>query len=312
MRGGWLVPAGRREEGMATRGAVGVAEGGRTLAHLIVPVVLGLATGCATARNYEDPGAPVFVGGRATASEAPDLARRTLRVVTFNLKWGRHVERAADLLSRSGPLRSADLLVLQEMDRPGTERLAEALGLAYVYVPSAVHPVPQQDFGVALLSPWPLDAPGKLLLPHHARFRGLRRSAAVATLRSPLGPVRVYGVHLESPTGGGGGVRRDQARALVADARAWAGPVVVAGDFNGTSGPREMASAGYQWITEEVTNTAGPFDLDHVVARGLCSGAAPATGRADDLTKASDHHPVWAVLAPCEGKAASGQPEPAW
>ena len=60
---------------------------------------------------------------------------QTLRVVTFNLKWGRHIDRAADLFTRPGPLRDADLVVLEEMDRAGTERLASALGFAYVYVP---------------------------------------------------------------------------------------------------------------------------------------------------------------------------------
>ena len=149
--------------------------------------------------------------------------------MTFNLKWGRHVDRAADLFTRPGPLRDADLVVLEEMDQPGTERLARALGFDYVYVPSAVHPVPKQDFGVALLSPWPLEEPRKLLLPHQNRFRKLRRSAAVATLRSPLGPIRVYGVHLESPAGAWDRVRRDQARVVLADAEDWVGPVVVAG-----------------------------------------------------------------------------------
>jgi endonuclease/exonuclease/phosphatase family metal-dependent hydrolase len=161
--------------------------------------------------------------------------------VTFNLKWGRHVDRAAELFSRPGPLRDADLVVLQEVDQPGTEEVARALGFSYVYVPSAVHPVPKQDFGVALLSPWPLEEPRKLLLPHANRFRKLRRSAAVATLRSPRGPVRVYGIHFESPAAAGNGVRRDQARAVLADAEGWAGPVMVAGDFNGRVGPRELA-----------------------------------------------------------------------
>ncbi|HEX9185498.1 MAG TPA: endonuclease/exonuclease/phosphatase family protein [Vicinamibacteria bacterium] len=246
-------------------------------------------------RNYEDPAAPVYGGG----SPAGGRGGETLRIVTFNLKWGQHVDRAALLFTRPGPLRDADLVVLQEMDPAGTDRLARALGFAYVYVPSAVHPVPKQDFGVALLSPWPLEEPRKLLLPHHNRFRKLRRSAAVATLRSPLGPVRVYGIHLESPAGAGDSVRRDQARAVLADAEGWAGPVLVAGDFNGRAGPRELASAGFSWATEAVKNTAGPFDFDHILARSLCLAAPGAAAAAEDETDASDHDPVWAVLAPC-------------
>jgi endonuclease/exonuclease/phosphatase family metal-dependent hydrolase len=278
-----------------------VAGGQRRIGSAAVAFVLLSAAGCATARNYEDPAAPVYSGGSSAGrSVAP-----TLRVVTFNLKWGRRVDRAAELFRRPGPLRDADLVVLQEMDRAGTERLARELGYGYVYVPSAVHPVAKQDFGVALLSPWPLQEPRKLLLPHRNRFRKLSRAAAVATLYSPLGPVRVYGIHFESPAGASGGVRRDQARAVLEDAEAWAGSIVVAGDFNGRGGPREIAHAGFQWATEPVKNTLGPFDFDHILARGLCPASPGSAGAAEDATNASDHDPVWALLAPC------GAPAPA-
>ncbi len=261
----------------------------------VLVLAIACGAGCATARNYEDPAAPVYHGGSA----APKDPASTLRVVTFNLKWGRNVERAAELFERPGPLHDADLVVLQEMDRAGTERLAEALGYAYVYVPSAVHPVAKHDFGVALLSPWPLEDERKLLLPHQNIFRKLRRSAAVATLRSPLGPVRVYGIHFESPAGAPGHVRRDQARAVAADAEAWSGLTLVAGDFNGRTGPRQLRASGFGWPTESLKNTAGPFDFDHILARGLCPAGSPAAGVADDATDASDHDPVWAVLALC-------------
>jgi endonuclease/exonuclease/phosphatase family metal-dependent hydrolase len=262
---------------------------------VVVALALSLASGCATVRNYLDPRAPVYSGGLAPGR----VADETLRVVTFNLKWGRHVDRAADLFSRPGPLRDADLIVLQEVDQPGTERLAAALGLGYVYVPSAFHPAAGQDFGVALLSPWPLEASRKLLLPHQSRFRRMRRSAAVATLLSPLGPVRVYAVHLETVIGASGRARREQARVVMTDAERWDGPVIVAGDFNGRAGARELAEAGFAWPTRPVKNTLGPFDVDHVLARGLCPAGESAAAAADDETDASDHDPVWAVLAPC-------------
>jgi endonuclease/exonuclease/phosphatase family metal-dependent hydrolase len=264
-------------------------------------IALFAAAGCAKVRNYEDPKAPVYAGG----SPISGSAGRTLRVVTFNLQWGRHLDRAVDLLTRPGPLSGADLVVLQEMSRPGTARIAEALGLGYVYVPSAFHPQAGDDFGVALLSPWPLDEPRKVLLPHRSRFRKMRRSAAVATLRSPLGPVRVYAVHFETSVGASGGARRDQVRAVLADADGWAGPVIVAGDFNGAAGARELARAGFAWLTEAVKNTLGPLDLDHILARGLCPAGQGAAAAAEDETDASDHDPVWAVVAPCGAEAAA-------
>jgi endonuclease/exonuclease/phosphatase family metal-dependent hydrolase len=221
-------------------------------------------------------------------------------VVTFNIQWGEHIDRALKLFEAQGPMHDADLIVLEEMERNGTERIATALGCNWIYVPSAVHPTPKHDFGVALLSPWPLEEPRKLLLPHEEWFSHLRRSAAVATLRSPLGPIRVYGVHFQSPTGAWGSVRRDQARTILADAEGWDGPVVVAGDFNGRGGPAELAKAGYFWPTEMLRHTAGPFDFDHVLARGLCAGAPLVSGVVPDPTHASDHRPVWTLLSPCQ------------
>jgi endonuclease/exonuclease/phosphatase family metal-dependent hydrolase len=260
-------------------------------------VVLGLilAAGCATARNYEDSKGPVLAGEGAP----PSPGRAELRVVTFNVKFAEHVDRAVALLSRPGPLRDADLLVLQEMDEPGTEKVARALGLNHVYVPSAVHPSSHRDFGVAILSPWPLEDPRKVPLPHEHRFRHLRRAAAVATAVTPLGHVRVYGVHLESPSGLWGGDRREQARAVLADASSWAGLVVVAGDFNGRGGAEEIAKAGFLWLTERVGRSAFLFAFDHVLVRGLCPAGSGAAGVAKDETDASDHDPVWAVLRPC-------------
>jgi hypothetical protein len=148
---------------------------------VLTSLLLASGLGCATARNYEDPASPVYKGGVADRRDAG----ATLRVVTFNLKWGKEIDRAVELLSRPGPLRGADLVVLEEMDREGTERLGRALGLAYVYVPSAVHPVPNHDFGVALLSPWPLEAPRKLLLPHQNRMRKPRRDIVFVSLAGP-------------------------------------------------------------------------------------------------------------------------------
>jgi len=257
-----------------------------------------LAAGCAKARNYTDPAGPIYAGddGRPPAAVAAD---DEIRVVTFNVKYARHVDRAVELLRRPGPLRDMDVLVLEEMDGPGTEQVARGLGLNHVYVPSAVHPAAHHDFGVAVLSPWPLEEARKIPLPHEHRFRKTRRAAVAVAVRLPSGPVRVYGLHLESPTGLGGEDRRDQARAVLADAARWSGPVVIAGDFNGRGGAEEIARAGYVWATEKVRRTASLFSFDHVLARGLCPAGEGSAAKADDATNASDHHPVWAAFRLC-------------
>jgi endonuclease/exonuclease/phosphatase family metal-dependent hydrolase len=218
------------------------------------------------------------------------------------------VDRAIALLSRPGPLCDPDVLVLEEMDAPGVEHVARALGLDYVYVPSAVHPNTGRDFGVAILSPWPLEQPGKLPLPHRHRFCKLQRAVAVATVLTPLGAIRAYGMHLESPTGLWGGDRKDQARAILADAASSEGPAIVAGDFNGRGGASEIARGSFLWATRDVRHTAGPFSFDHILARGLCSAGAAAAGKVKDEVDASDHAPVWAVLVPCAAGPASARP----
>jgi len=261
----------------------------------VTGLLVACALACATARNYDDPAGPVLVGGGAPRV----AARPQLRVVTFNIKFAEHVDRAVELLLRPGPLRDPDILVLQEMDEAGTKEVARALGLAYVYVPSAVHPMSHRDFGVAILSPWPLEAPRKVPLPHEHRFRHLRRAAVTATALTPVGSIRVYGVHLESPSGLWDGDRRDQARAVLADAAGWHGPLVVAGDFNGRGGAEEIADAGFLWPTERIGHTVRFFTFDHVLARGLCLAGEPAAAAVRDETHASDHDPVWAVLRPC-------------
>ena len=265
------------------------------LRHGVVALALACAAGCATARNYSDPSGPVLVGSVVS----PPRASAELRVVSFNIQFARHVDRAIDLLTRPGPLKDADVLVLQEMDAPGTESLARALRMNHVYVPSAVHPQSHRDFGVAILSPWPLEDARKLLLPHRHRLRKMNKSAAAATVRAPIGAIRVVAVHLETVFGGSGRVRRDQARAVAAAEAAWTGPLVIAGDFNGTEAAHELVQIGFTWLTRDVHDTAGPFDLDHIVVRGLCANRVPPAAKAPDPTKASDHLPVWTTVVPC-------------
>jgi endonuclease/exonuclease/phosphatase family metal-dependent hydrolase len=276
-------------------------------------VLAAASLGCAAAVNDLDPAGPVHVytseaavapseAGAPAAAASP----RPWRVVSFNIAYAIEIERALEVLRGEAALRSPDVLALQEMDAPGTERIARALGMNAVYYPSGVHPKHDRDFGCAVLSPWRLEEPRKLLLPHGARGSGLRRAATSAVVVRGGERLRAYSVHLPSPLAISGGSRRAQLHALAGDAAASAEPVVIAGDFNSHGKVEELAKAGFAWITREAGDTAR-FSLlgiglaglayDHVLARGLRRAPGDDTvGVVADSRGASDHRPVWAVL----------------
>jgi len=262
---------------------------------------------CGTAVNYLDPEGPMYETRHAPSVPATAGAG-PLRVVTFNIAYAVHVDRAIAVLQETGALHSLDLLALQEMDAPGVERIATALGLNSLYAPGGVHPSSHRDFGCALLSPWPLVEPRKVLLPHGARGTGLRRAAVGATLLWAGKRIRVYSVHLPAPLGVSGGARQEEVATLVADATGSPDPVVIAGDLNSHSLGEQFVKAGYTWLTRDVGATASEVGVlrlayDHVFTRGLQPARpAPAAGVVRDNKDASDHRPVWALLEEKEGK----------
>jgi endonuclease/exonuclease/phosphatase family metal-dependent hydrolase len=270
---------------------------------------VSLLPGCARAVNYLDPAGPLYQYGeapRVAAEGRAGAARTPFRVVSFNIAYGIHVDRALEALHASERLRDPDVLALQEMDAPGVERVARELRLNAVYFPSGVHPKHGRDFGCALLSPWPLEDPRKLVLPHAARGTRLRRSAVSAVVVRGGFRVRVYSVHLPSPLGVSGGSRHEQVAVLIADADAVAAtglPVVVAGDFNSHGFGEQFARAGYAWLTRDIGATTRwtlfGLHYDHVFVRGLelASDGAPAAGVVADNRDASDHKPIWALVS---------------
>lgn len=273
---------------------------------LALAAASGLA--CATATSYLDPAGPRHTFSRDGAPAAPAAAGAPLRVVSFNIAYAIEIDRALGVLRETEALRDPDVLALQEMDAPGTERIARALGMNAVYFPSGVHPKHERDFGCAILSPWPLEEARKLVLPHGARVTGLRRAATVATVARGAQRVRVYSVHLPSPLAVSGGSRREQLRVLAEDALSSQDAVVIAGDFNSHGKLRELERAGFAWLTRAAGDTTrlrllgiplGGLAYDHVLARGLRLGPGPqAIGVAKDNRGASDHLPVWALLVP--------------
>jgi endonuclease/exonuclease/phosphatase family metal-dependent hydrolase len=220
----------------------------------------------------------------------------SLRVVTYNVKWGEHVDRAIAVLRSRAPLPGADIIALQEMDPDATRRIADALGMAYVYYPAGVHPKTHREFGNAILTRWPIVADQKLMLPHLGRARKSRRIATAATVRVGTLDIRVYSAHLGTQADIGPGRRRDQARTILADAAAY--PLaIVAGDMNSHGIGNEFLADGFLWPTEHNGFTTALWNWDHIFLKGFTSPvpARASTGIVRDTLGTSDHDPVWAV-----------------
>ncbi len=265
---------------------------------LLITVVSSFATGCGLINNYVDPEGPRYEGRYAAAAAAviPD----TIKVVSFNVKFAEAPEAAAEELT-SAPLAGASIVLLQEMDAEGTDLIASALGMNYVYYPASVHEN-GRDFGNAVLSRWPIVADEKIILPHRNPNNGQHRIAVRATVETPAGLVDAYSVHTET-IWLGLSARLAQARTVAERTRARRARIeVVGGDFN-TSDPGSVdqtaeifGAEGFLFATRSVGRTVlgAPFEgrLDHVFVRNV--SPLDAGKRAE--TTASDHLPVWVDL----------------
>jgi endonuclease/exonuclease/phosphatase family metal-dependent hydrolase len=263
---------------------------------LWVCATLLLLQGCRAIDNYTDPQGPRFSGDHA---EQSPKERAIFKVVSFNIAFGEQHEQAVEEILATPELSEADALLLQEMDPDGVQAMAQALRHNYVYYPASVHKH-GKDFGNAVLSPWPIVADAKLILPHLGPHDGGMKAAVRATVELPSVSVVLISAHTETPWLGPRG-RLDQSRTIIASVVDEQRPVVVAGDFN-TVDPGSVEAtvdlygeAGFGWASEEAGSTVGDspvdFALDHVFVRGFSasrSGTAP--------TEASDHRPVWVEL----------------
>jgi len=218
-----------------------------------------------------------------------------VRVVTLNVQFGRRVPEACRLFARAPELAPADVVLLQEMDLAGTERIASALGMRHVYHAACVHVRTGRDFGNAILSRWPLGGDEKIELPHRSLRDRSARAATVATVATPVGPVVVASVHLATRVEQTPRARRRQLASLLHRLRA-ADRAVVGGDFNGHRIARLALADGFEWTTRELGGWSAPFTaIDHIVTRGL---HARQVGRVTDTRDATDHPAVWADLVP--------------
>ena len=261
-----------------------VTQTGTRATTAILPVVVALcAVGCGLKQGYAPATVPVYTGQTdAAAAPAPAVAD-SLTVVSWNIQYAESVDRALAELRASPRLAAADVILLQEMDREGVERIARGLGMDYVYGPAAVHPHHARLFGNAVLSRWPIVSHDVLVLPHNTPVTGHQRIAVAADLDLGDGVVlRAISVHTATMVVDQE-KRVDQAAATL-DSLGGAQPVVVAGDFNTVSDwevtllRRVARGAGFTHlrlppgptIANRYKKLPGSESvLDHVLVRGV-------------------------------------------
>lgn len=252
--------------------------------------------GCRTAHNYSSAAGPRYAGlpdaGLGTRG-SDSVPPRVLKVVTFNVQFALQIDRAVTVLRSTPALRDADVVLLQEMDAPGTARIAASLGMFYVYYPATLHPLSGRDFGEAILSRWPIMDDAKIILPHPSRFQHTQRIAVGATILAGGVPVRVYSTHLGTISDVSWASRRDQLTAILADAEHYP-RVILGGDFNNHGVGRFAVERGFLWPTEHGPRTTTLGRFDHIFVKGLALPGAAFSGT-ENNGGASDHRPVWAV-----------------
>lgn len=250
---------------------------------------------CRTGRNHSEADLPRSTAPLPTAGLAERAMPDSLRLVTFNIKFAERIDEAIAVLTNERTLRDADVLLLQEMDGAGTQRIATALGMAYVYYPATFHLRTRRDFGNAVLSRWPIVADARVILPHHSHVTYTQRAATAVTIRVGHRLVRVYSVHLGTIGDIGSGERRNQLERVMADA--WRHPyVIIGGDMNSAGVGPLARQHGFHWLTARNARTTLFGRWDHFFARGFEIGSDVPTGVSHASRAASDHRAVWATL----------------
>jgi endonuclease/exonuclease/phosphatase family metal-dependent hydrolase len=238
-------------------------------------------------------------------SEQCPVSSDTVKVISYNIKFGERIEEAREQIRLQETLRDPDIILLQEVDGEGVEWVAREGKFNFVYFPASVHGKHDKDFGNAILSRWPIHNERKVILPHEKPISKQVRIATTATVVIDSTEVLAYSVHTETAWLGID-ERMAQVDSVISSVPADIEHIVIGGDFNTVSSStikkvrERFEAAGFAHATMEVGYTAeeGPFgllefELDHIFVRGFDVVSA-GTG---DKTDVSDHLPIWLLLS---------------
>ena len=273
----------------------------RGLAAILCLVALA---GCGVRTGYAPPQVTVHRGAVLVPAPAPG---DSITVVSWNIQYGEDVEMAVGEIRANPQLAAADIILLQEMGPDGVRHMAEELGMQHVYGAAAVHPHHKKLFGNAVLSRWPIIDDQVLILPHETLLTGHRRIAVAADIDLGGRTVRAISIHTATVVMDQD-KRIEQAEAVRDSLGGFDGPVIIGGDFNTVSEYEVtlLRQVMRRLRLKAVRLPAGPTIankykklpgsvpvLDHFFCREFTPGSRGVVRE----TLASDHYPIWAVLA---------------
>jgi len=258
--------------------------------------------GCSMHRylyNYTNLTKPRYASQNFTTTR--NYQNEDIKILSYNIKYAKRIDKAITILKKYETIKDADIILLQEMDKEGVQKIADTLKYNYVYYPAVVHPLHKKDFGNAILSKWPIINDQKIILPHFNSNK--QRIAVGATIDIDGKKVMAFSLHL------GIFVKPDQ-RKIIMDGIISAIPAdiehcVIGGDFNTfTKKDRKniqdafmaadfkSATTDLGWTNKNWALLNRKNTLDHIYIRGM---KTVAKGKVIDRS-ASDHIPIWTDL----------------
>lgn len=238
-----------------------------------------------------------------------------IKIVTFNVHFGKDTNGIATALTQNKNLREADFIFLQEIEHHQSEivsraqRLADTLGLKHAYVPA--RSLKNEDtHGLAILSKYDLIDVTTLKLPMHTLLYRTQQRIAMTAIANVNGVnVKLANIHLDTRLSSAD--RIAQMKVLVDDLKKdHMQKMIVGGDFNMLpfyfykSVPffyQNQKQRMHQYLKQEgffthcenggYTLKSGfiKFELDGIYTRNV---EAIRCGVEHSVT-ASDHKPVW-------------------
>jgi endonuclease/exonuclease/phosphatase family metal-dependent hydrolase len=249
----------------------------------------------------------------------PAQEKQTLRVVSYNVHFGKNTKEIARVFTNNENLSKADIILFQEIEFHQAEKICRAeaiakhLGYYFAYEP-ARKLKGEATHGLATLSRWPIKSAKTIRLPKNKLFFITQQKIALITKISIKGKqVIVCNIHLDTRLNPK--KRIFQLNACLKKLKPLGPNIIIAGDFNtipfrsvGGLFPvlysnqskhlhEFMLKSGFKYFCKPLgyTMKRGPLKmrLDHIYSNRL---PIISCGVEKEI-RVSDHKPIWADVS---------------